>query len=316
MKTLRKFVALASSFVAMASISFAAPILKDNVVVISPIVTVGDMFEDAGIFAEHALFRSPAPGTTGQVSVQSIRIASAKIGIDNFENPGFFNVSVARKGINIDLATFETLIAADLTAKSVLRDGMSVNAFLSRDLPPLFAEDTGAPVSLTNLRYIPNTGRFSARFSLAGLSTPVDISGRLDFSVLTPHLVRALPSGSIIQPADLEMRNLPLQFANNIGVPTLDQLVGRQLRRNQLGGARLRQDDVIDPILIARNQIVTIFLKAGPMTLTVKGQALEDASSGKPISVLNLMSNTVVRGIATGPNSVEIQSTSTSVASL
>ncbi len=307
---------LALCILPVATNAIAAPILRDTITVISPIVTVGDMFEDAGLLAEQALFRAPAPGTVGQVSVQNIRIATAKIGVENFDNPGFFNVSVARKGINVDLSTFEALIADDLTSKGVLRSGMSVTAFLNRELAIMFAEDRSNPVTLQNLRYAPGSNRFSARFALAGQPNPVDISGRLDFSVLAPHLVRALPAGAILKADDIEMRNLPLQFASSAGVPMLDQLIGRQLQRNQLEGAALRLNDISETVLIARNEIVTVFLKAGAMTLTVKGQALEDASQGQPISILNLMSNKVVRGIAAGPGTVQISTTSTSVASL
>lgn len=316
MNKIHKFFCLAVSVFGLASSANAAPILRNSITVISPIVTVGDMFEDAGIFAEHALFRAPAPGTIGQVSVQSIRIASAKVGMDTFETSGVFNVSVARKGVSVDLTFLENLISNDLTAKGVLRHGMSVSAFLSRELNPMYAEDNGNPVSLITLRYAQNSGRFSARFSLAGTTQPLDITGRLDFSVLAPHLVRALPNGTTLTIDDIEMRKSSLQFASNVGVPTLDQLVGLQLRRNQLEGAALRLNDVIEPILIARNEIVTLYLKAGAMTLTVKGQALEDAAQGARISVLNLMSNTVVHGIAAGPNSVQISATSASVASL
>lgn len=316
MNNFRKFFCLTVSVLGLVFAANAAPVLRDNITVISPIVTVGDMFEDAGIFSEHALFRAPAPGTIGQVSVQSIRIASAKVGMDTFENPGFFNVSVARKGVNVDLTFLEHLISNDLTSQGILRQGMSVSAFLTRELAPLFAEDNGDPVSLINLRYAPNSGRFSARFSLAGTAQPLNISGRLDFSILAPHLVRALPNGTILTINDIELRKTSLQFARNVGVPTLDQLVGLQLRRNQLEGASLRLNDVIAPVLIARNDIVTLYLKAGAMTLTVKGQALENAAQGANISVLNLMSNTVVHGIAAGPNSVQISAISSNAASL
>lgn len=172
------------------------------------------------------------------------------------------------------------------------------------------------PVTLTNLRYIPGTNQFSARFNLVGQARPVDISGRLDFSILTPHMVRALPAGSILQPGDIEMRQLPLQFANTTGATSLDQFIGRQLLRNQLDGSALRLADVAEPILITRNQIVTLFLKSGAMTLTVKGQALADAAKGQTVSVLNLMSNTVVQGVASDAGTVEISATSTRIASL
>ena len=43
----------------------AAPVLRADITVSAPVVTVGDMFEDAGVLAEQPLFRSPLPGTTG-----------------------------------------------------------------------------------------------------------------------------------------------------------------------------------------------------------------------------------------------------------
>ena len=294
----------------------AAPVLKDNITVISPIVTVGDMFDNAGLLAEQALFRAPAPGTVGQVSLQSIRVATAKIGIDSFENPGFFNVNVARAGVVVDITNFEELIAADLKSRNLIQDSMRLTASLNTELGPLFAQEGGTPVTLTNLRFIPANNQFSARFQLQGQNRPVDIAGRLDFSIMTPHLVRALPVDSILSPEDIEMRSVPLQYANSAGVPMLEQLVGRQLQRNQLGGTALKLSDVVEPTLISRNQIVTLFLKSGAMTLTVKGQALNDASVGQSVSVLNLLSNTVVQGIAKSPGTVEISATSSRVAAL
>ena len=45
------------------------------------VVTVGDMFDDAGLLAERALFRAPAPGTTGIVSLDAIRSAALRAGL-------------------------------------------------------------------------------------------------------------------------------------------------------------------------------------------------------------------------------------------
>ncbi len=316
MNKLLKICLIGLSALGFATGAIAAPILKDNITVISPIVTVGDMFDNAGLLAEQALFRAPAPGTVGQVSLQSIRVATAKVGIDNFENPGFFSVNVARAGVVVDITTFEALIAADLKSRNIMQNAMSLTASLNIELGSLFAQEGDTPVTMTNLRFIPANNQFSARFQLEGQRRPVDIAGRLDFSILTPHLVRALPVDSILSLNDIEMRAVPLQFATSAGVPMLEQLVGRQLLRNQLGGTALRLADVVEPTLITRNQIVTIFLKSGAMTLTVKGRALNDAAAGQTVSVLNLLSNTVVQGIANSAGTVEISATSTRVAAL
>lgn len=308
--------ALGINILALATSTIAAPVLKDNITVISPIVTVGDMFDNAGLLAEQALFRAPAPGTVGQVSLQSIRVATAKVGINDFENPGFISINVARAGVVVDITTFEALIATDLKSRNIMQNAMSLTASLNGELGILFAQEGDTPVTLTNLRFIPANNQFSARFQLQGQRRPIDIAGRLDFSILTPHLVRALPVDSILSLDDIEMRAVPLQFATSGGVPMLEQLVGRQLLRNQLGGTALRLADIVEPTLITRNQIVTLFLKAGAMTLTVKGQALNDAAAGQTVSVLNLLSNTVVQGIANSAGTVEISATSTRVAAL
>ncbi len=300
----------------VASSAQAVPILKSDVTVISAIVTVGDMFENAGILAETALFRSPAPGTTGQVSIQSIADAATRVGLNEFDNSGLFNVSVSRAGTIVDESSFEALITQNLLEIGVLRQGMNVSVFLNSAFTPVFVQGSANPVILDNLRYVPGNNRFSARFRLAGQTRSIDIAGRLDFTIQAPHLVRSMALGSVLAKSDIEMRSVPIQLANGAGIPMIEQLVGKQLQRNLLGGAALRIADVVEPTLISRNQIVTLFLKSGAMTLTVKGRALADASKGETVSVLNLLSNSVIQGIAISPGTVEISTNSTLVASL
>ncbi|HHG90595.1 MAG TPA: flagellar basal body P-ring formation protein FlgA, partial [Devosia sp.] len=130
------------------------------------------------------------------------------------------------------------------------------------------------------------------------------------------HLTRTLPAGAILQNSDLVMREVSLQSAQGRSAPELQQLVGSQLLRQLREGTPVRFNDVADPVLIARNDIVTLYLKSGALTLTVKGQALADASRGEVVSVLNLLSNRVVQGIAINPGTVEMQSSSNRLASL
>ena len=311
-----KRLAIGLSAILVATPLLGAPVLRQNIVVIGSVVTVGDMFENAGALAETGLFRAPAPGTAGQVSVDNIRLAIAKAGFTEFENPGFANVSVARSGVRVDAKALNSLIVADLTERGVLAGGINVNAMFDEQPGDLFAAQTDNPIALQSLRYIPVSNRFTARFLIAGQSRYTDYSGRLDFSISTPHLTRSLPAGTILQASDFVMRDTALQSAQGQNAPELDQLVGRQLLRQLREGTPVRFNDVAEPVLIARNDIVTIFLRTGALTLTVKGQALADASRGQVVSVLNLLSNRVVQGIAINPGTVEIQSNSNRLASL
>ncbi|VAW23647.1 hypothetical protein MNBD_ALPHA12-1466 [hydrothermal vent metagenome] len=316
MRRFFKKLTLALTLIGLASPAFAVPVLRQNIVVNAAIVTIGDMFDNAGNLAEQALFLAPAPGTTGQVNIAAIRTATGKAGLSKFENPGFSNVSVARSGIAIKSSDINELIAQDLREQGILRNGMSVTTQLNQRLGTLYAARSGPPLKLEQLIYTPGNTGFSARFTLAGRNQALEISGRLSFMVQTPHLTRTLPAGAIIKPTDVEMRAVTLQFANSAQLPMLNQVVGQQLRRQMRRGVAVRLNDITMPTLISRNEIVTIYLKSGAMTLTVKGQALADASRGQAVSVLNLLSKTVIQGIAVNPGTVEIRSGSNQLAAL
>lgn len=304
-----KFV-LALAFTSLAaSTASAAPLLRADITVISEIVTVGDMFEDPGVFAEKALFRAPLPGTTGMVSLDAVREAAALIGLTEFENEGVARVRVARASSIVDAAGLADLITQDLLARGIAGAETTVQAVL--DTPDLAfnAEAVAVPVQLISLRYMPGSGRFAARFLIAGKDLPVDVTGRVELMVEAPHLAASRPAGTILQAADVEMKLVPLKFAESAGIATLDQLVGRQLQRQSRSGLMLKASDVTDPQVVQRNSMVTVYLRSGPMMLTVKGQALNDASVGQPVQVLNPVSKKILHGVAMANGSVGITST-------
>ncbi len=106
--------------------------------------------------------------------------------------------------------------------------------------------------------------------------------------------------------ADIEMRPVSLKGGNSNGFAAADQLIGMQLNRQSREGMLLKPVDVSTPTLIARNDLVTIYYRQGPMTLTVKGQAITDATSGGPLQVLNLMSKRVITAKALAAGAVEV----------
>ena len=112
------------------------------------------------------------------------------------------------------------------------------------------------------------------------------------------------------------MRRTPLRFAESGGLLDLDALTGMALQRPGRAGLALRHGDVAPPQLIGRNDEVTLFLRNGPLTLTVTGKALNAAALGQSVSVLNSLSNKVVSGVARGPGAVEVDTGLLAVASL
>lgn len=287
----------------------AAPALKADITVISEIVTIGDMFDDAGALAEKALFRAPQPGTTGIVSLEAVRNAAALAGLADFVNEGVSRVRVSRASTLVDASVLADLVTGDLRARGIAGGDVTVRAVFDTPELAFNAEAVAAPVELVSLRYTPGTDGFAARFVIAGKDLPVDVTGRIELLIEAPHLAASRPAGTILQPSDIEMRLVPLKFAETTGIPAMDQLVGKQLERHGRSGLTLKATDVSDPQVVQRNSMVTVYLRSGPMTLTVKGQALNNASEGQPVQVLNPVSRKILHGVAMANGSVGVTST-------
>ena len=284
----------------------ATPTLKGEITVNKAIVTIGDMFDDAGALAETGIFLAPRPGTTGIVPLADVQRAAAKVGLVDFENVGFTRVRVVRASTLVDAATFNALIDADLRQRGIIADG--INAQLRFDLANVAfdAEAVANPVDLLTLRYLPGNGAFSARFAIAGIDQPVDLNGSIELMTTAPRLIDTTPAGTILTRADFEMAPVSLASASAGSFAAIDDLVGKQLTRQARGGLMLKATDVTEPKVVTRNSIVTVILKSGPMTLTVRGTALTTAAAGEQVDVLNLATKKILHGVARQDGSVEI----------
>ena len=296
--------------------AFAAPVLKTDIVVSAAVVTVGDMFEQAGIDAEQPLFRSPKPGTSGLVPLADITAAAARVGITGFDNSGATASRVTRASSVVDEASLTALITADLRQRGIITDGMTADMLFNTRIAPFNAEPVAEPASIVSLRYLPGTGAFTARFAIAGEAQPLDVAGTIELMIAAPHLKANLPAGAVLSADDIEMRPVALRFAETAGIAQLNQLVGMALTRQTREGMMLKPSDVAIPQLIAKNQLVTIYFRKGPMTLTVKGQAITSAATGGPVQVLNLISKRVINATAIAAGAVEVSAAPLSIAGL
>jgi flagella basal body P-ring formation protein FlgA len=297
------------------SVAIAAPVLKSHIVVTGAVVTIGDMFEDAGLAAEDAIFRAPKPGTSGMVRVTDIQAAVGRLGL-SFDPQGLDAVRVSRASSLVDESTLEALITADLAGRGILATGMSANVHFANPIPAINAEAVSQPASIVGLRYMPGTGSFSARIAIAGLEQSIEVAGSIELLIEAPHLTRSFPAGTILSQSDVVMRPVPLRFAESTGVAQLNDVVGKALTRQSREGMMLKPNDVAVPALIAKNDLVTIYFRQGAMTLTVKGQAITSATRGAPVQVLNLMSKRVISATAIAAGAVEVSASPMTLAGL
>ncbi len=298
-----------------ASTALASPTLKGDITVNKAIVTIGDMFDDAGNLAETGIFMAPQPGTTGVVALADVERAAALVGLTDFENVGFTRVRVMRASTLVDAAMLDGLIDADLARRGITSGDVTAELHFAISEVSFNAEAVANPANLVSLRYTPGNGAFSARFTIAGLDQPVDLDGSIQLMTEAPRLAATLPSGTVLKQSDFEFASVPLATADAGGYADLSQLIGKQLVRQARGGIMLKATDVADPKVVTRNSLVTVVLKSGPMTLTIKGTALTTAAIGEPVDVLNTVTKKILRGVARSDGAVEIV-TATTVAGL
>jgi flagella basal body P-ring formation protein FlgA len=224
--------------------------------------------------------------------------------------------AIVTVGVEVGLPLITDLIATDLRTRGILSSGMDMDIALDTPLPELVSANTANPATLTILRYMPGSSTFSARFQIGGIDRPLDVSGQIQLLIAAPHLTRTLPQGTILSPDDVEMRMIPLPYAESAGLVAVEQLVGKALQRQTRAGVMLRPSDIAAPEIISRNEQVTVVYQHGSLTLTTTGKALNAASLSEPVTVLNTMSNKVLQGIATQNGTVTIVSGPQQIAGL
>jgi flagella basal body P-ring formation protein FlgA len=305
----------AVGFAGLTGNALALPVLVPQVDTAHRVITVGDMFKDAGALADQPLFLAPAPGTTGAVGIAAIRDAAARAGLNAFDDQGVKSVSVSRLATPVTADRLAALISAELKSRGLITPGVTADTNFDRSLDGLEAAATTNPVKLLALRY-GDDGAFVARFALAGVDQPLDLTGHFVLMTRAPELADTLAAGTVLSAADIVERLVPLARVRNTNVASVDQLVGKVLQRQSRAGMILKISDVAEPIVVTRNAVVTVYLHAGPMTLSVRGTALNSASAGETVAVLNSVSKHVLRGIARPDGGVEMSSAPVTVAGL
>jgi len=294
----------------------AAPVLRADVAVTGSVVTIGDMFDDVGPLAEEGLFRAPLPGTSGLVSLADIKSAADRVGLGAFNANGIASVRVTRNASRVDETVLVGLIATDLTQRGILTAGTGLQTRFAHPFAPINAEAVAEPARLVSLNYAEQSGLFVAQFAIAGQQDPLTVDGAIELTVEAPFLIGARPAGTVLTPDDIVMRPIAKRSAMASGYATLDELVGKQLRRATNADVLVATADVSQIQLIGRNDMVTIYFRQGPMTLTVKGQALGAAPQGGAVQVLNLMSKRVISAKAIAAGAVEVSNDPLTLAGL
>ena len=101
---------------------------------------------------------------------------------------------------------------------------------------------------------------------------------------------RTIPARSVIAPEDLAM-----QEGEAVGAVTDPaQLIGQEALVALYAGRPIRLADVGPPAVVERNAVIPLIYQSGGLTISTEGRAMDRASPGDLIRVMNLSSRTTV----------------------
>lgn len=168
------------------------------------------------------------------------------------------------------------------------------------------AEPESEPVMLSDFWMDPATGQFVAN-AVSDRGEIDRIVGLALVMVPVPVPTHRLMPDDILSESDLETIRLPQGRVGAFAVTDPADLVGMQVRRVLSKGRPVTAQAVMEPLVIARGDDVSIRYSDGALKLSAPGRALARAHRGQPIRIVNLVSNASLTGIAAGDGVVEVQ---------
>jgi flagella basal body P-ring formation protein FlgA len=286
------------------------PKLKPAATVTGGLVRIGDLVENAGVVADVPIFRSPDLGTTGTVSADAVVEAVRAHALKGLDTAGLSEVAVTRASRTFKPEDIEQRIARALAAKFTLGAPKDIALEFDGDLRPLHVEPSakGEP-RVERVSYDARSGRFYA--TLAVPSGPASrfslkLTGRATAMLDVATVAASVARGATLKDADIVMERRPRAQLGRDVITERGKAVGMAARAGLEPGRPLRAGELMKPLVVMRNEQVTLVYRIPGIMLTVRGKATEGGAVGDVITVLNEQSKRMIQGEVVGPGHVVV----------
>jgi flagellar basal body P-ring formation protein FlgA len=288
----------------------ADPILRPAVTVDAAVIRLGDLFSDAGAHAGDVLAPAPPPGATTIFDANWLAAAAREHDLAWQPGSSFDRASVERATRVVGAEAVTQRLRQEI-ARSESVDGAQI--LLDNSAFRLLAAK-GSPdtIAVEGLTLDARTGRFTALVSAPADDAAAErqrVTGRLVRMARLPALNRPVAPGDVIVQHDLETTELRADRVGPDMVVDARELVGKTPRHALHAHEPLHPFDVQAPVIVRKDDLVTIVLETPSLRLSTQGKALEDGGMGATIRVANTQSNRVIDATVTGRNLVAVAAT-------
>lgn len=269
-------------------------------------ITAPDFFREELTRVE--LGKSPRAGRMKQLSGQRVTGAINAVGLNdsdiNIQVPK--RVFVKRAGQQLDPSEVEMALREFLSG-FLPKGKFTLNAFRVRGIEPYPQGDLSL---IFDKRYTPsNNGRLSIHAEVWVDGVKVDrltVTGRL--SQMKPVVVAAtrLERGQTITPADVTLQDIDVFGCQPDVMTSVDQVSGMVITRTIDKGECVTPKEFKRAPAIEKGAVIKLVAKKNRLSIITLGISKEDGYPGQPVTVQNLTSGKLVRGLVTEDGTVAV----------
>lgn len=268
-------------------------ILKQATVVSDEAVYLSDLFANVPFHQDMVVAEAPAPGQRIAFSARQLAHIARQARLAWMPSDPRQGIIVSRDSQSLPTDAVERALAGAIADRH--QGGDFDIALFDRSIELHVPAGTEPRVIVSGLDLDTRAGRFRASVTAAGAEgREIEVTGRLVPMVELPVLTRHLMPGDIIADRDVAWKRVPARQATTTAITRLDDLLGYTPRRPIAAGRPVRMTDVVPDYVVQKGDLVTIQLRAGAMTLTARGRALQRGAKGDVIRIRNTQSQKTI----------------------
>lgn len=281
-------------------------VLRSQSLVEDQVIRISDLF-DGSTRGDVVIGAAPAPGQRYVIEASQLASIARRFNVDWRPTSGAERSVIERPGRALSREAAIEALRAELHPLGLPVDSELELAAFS---PPILPLNALPRLSAEGGNYESGSNRFAATLVVMADGMPsvrMRVAGRAIATVQAVVSTRRLAIGDIVKPDDVRLMQLRAERVRPGTAQRLEDVVGMQLRRPIGTELPFMTADLMLPQIIAKNEVVLMVVEGPGISLTTQGRALEAASRGGRLSVMNLSSRNIVEAEAIGPGRVQVR---------
>lgn len=286
-----------------------APVtLNARIEITADTVKLGDVFNNAGKYADRPIGRAPDPGKDVMLDARWLLKVAKAFNLDWRPASKFETASVIRVSQTIDTSVIQAAVRNEIERRTGTVEDYDLeldNGFMTLHVPT----DRPATLGIEQLQMDARTQRFTAVL-IAPRNNPVirrPISGKLHRMVEVPVPVRRIMRGETITNRDIEIIDMRAAALAGQSIVDPSMLVGQAAKRTLRTGMPIASNSIAPPVMIEKGSLVMVRARSKNMILTARAKAMQSGSMNDVVRVMNMHSNRVFEAVVSGPGQLDIE---------